>query len=434
MKKKQFLVIFLALAMLGTLVGCDLMPATEPTPVAEVPEVVQADESMVVAEGVVEPAEWNEVAYAVGGTVTEVLITEGDLVEEGQILARLDDAHQAAAVAQAEAGLDRAQARLAELEAGPRLQEIEAAQAAVEAAQAQLDRIQQGVRPEEIAPAEAALIVAQASLQKVLEGASEDLLIAARADIANAEAALRQAQFAYDRVKDQSDITARPESLQLQQATNAYEAAQARLSELKRGASAADVAIARGQIQQAQAQIDALQVPARSADVAAAQAEIRRAEAQLSLIEAGMRPETIAAAEADVAAAQAALAQAEVSLADMELRAPMSGTATDVRLEVGDQVAPGQPVFVLATLDQFYVRTTDLNELDVAKVAVGQAAVVSVDALPDREFDAAVREIALQANNYLGDVVYDVTLELTDPEASEALRWGMTAMVKIQTD
>jgi multidrug resistance efflux pump len=387
-----------------------------------------------VAEAVIEPAEWNEVAFASGGTVAEVLVEEGDVIEEGQLLARLDAVQQEAAVAQAEAGLRRAQARVDELKAGPRPQEIEAAKAAIEGAQAQLDRILQGVKPEEVAAAEASLGVAKASLQKVLEGASEQSLIAARADLANAEAQLQQAQAAYDRVKSEKDITARPESLALQQATHAYEAAKARLNDLKKGATSADVAIARAQVKQAQAQIDALEAPAQSADIAAAQAEIRRAEAQLALLEAGVRPETIAAAEADVTAAQAALDQAETALADMEMHALLAGTVTDVQIEVGDQVGPGQTLVVIAALDQFYVRTIDLVELDVARVNVGQPVVVTVDAFPEREFEGGVHEIALQAKDYRGDVVYDVTVKLSDPELSEALRWGMTAMVKIQTE
>jgi HlyD family secretion protein len=433
MKTKLFLGLLLALAAVALLTGCGTSSPPATAHADEVPVVAQADDE-VVAEAVVEPVKWNEAAFASGGTVAEVLVAEGDVVEEGQLLVRLDAAQQESAVAQAEAGLHRAQARLDELKAGPRPQEIEAAQAAIEGAQAQLDRIRQGVKPAEIAAAEASLGVAQASLEKVLEGASEEALIAARADLANAEAALQQAQAAYDRVKSEPDIGARPEALALQQATHAYEAARARLNELKKGATAADIAIARAQVQQAQAQIDALKAPAQSADIAAAQAEIHGAEAQLALLEAGVRPETIAAAEADVAAAQAALNQAKTALADMKMHAPLAGVVTGVQVEIGDQVGPGQALVVIATLDQFYVRTIDLVELDVARVTVGQPVVVTVDAFPDREFQGMIHEIALQAKDYRGDVVYDVTVELTDPELSEALRWGMTAMVRIQTD
>lgn len=430
----------IALISLVALAGCNAAlpgqdPAATAAPVAA-PTVASAPRTSgdIIAEGTLEPAHWNEIAYSVAGTVEEVLVAEGDMVEEGQILARLDSVYQKAALAQAEAGLSRAKAHLAELQAGPRTQEIEVAQTAIEGAKAQLERIQQGPRPEEIAPATAALGIAQASLQKVQEGASEDLLIAARADLANADAAVAQAQAAYDRVALQANVGELPQSLQLQQATNARQAAQARLDELSRGATAADIAIARRQVEQAQAQIDLLNAPTRSSDITAAQAEINRAVAQLNLLEAGARPETIAAAEADVASAQAALDQATRGLADRELRAPFAGTATDVRLKVGDQLAPGVPVVTLADLSRFFVRTDDLTELDIARVAVDQQVAVTLDALPGREFSGTVREISLEAGDHLGDVVYDVLIELSGDDGLDGLRWGMTAVANIDTN
>ena len=253
-----------ALISLLALAGCNTaLPGQEAAPAAAAPAAVPTAVTArasgdVIAEGAVEPASWNEIAYPVAGTVEEVLVAEGDLVEAGQILARLDSVYQQAALAQAEAGLRRAEARLEELKAGPRPQEVEVAQTAIEAAQAQLDRIQQDARPVEIAPAQAALGIAQASLQKVQEGASEDLLIAARADLANVDAAVAQAQAAYDKVALQPNVGELPQSLQLQQATNNRQAAQARLNEVSRGATAADLAIARRQVEQAQAQLDLL--------------------------------------------------------------------------------------------------------------------------------------------------------------------------------
>ena len=124
--------------------------------------------------------------------------------------------------------MSRAQARLTELKAGPRAQEIASVAAALDAASAQLARIQAPARAEALAAAQAELTAARATLQKVLEGSSQKQLIAAAAELANAEAAVRQAQAAYDRVQGDPNIGARPEALQLQQATNNYNAAAAR--------------------------------------------------------------------------------------------------------------------------------------------------------------------------------------------------------------
>jgi HlyD family secretion protein len=385
--------------------------ASQPTAEAaqELPPVKASQE--VVSDAVVVPVQSARLSLPVGGIVAEVLVAEGDAVEAGQVLLRLHAARQAASITQAEAQLRRAQSAVAELKAGPRPQEIESARATVEAA-------------------EAALAAAQASLQKVQEGPTEQQLIAARADLANAEAALQQAQAAYDRVKWEPDIQARPESLQLQQATNAYNAAQARLDALQTGPSAADMAAARAQVQQAQAQLDALKAPARTADVAAAEAEIRRAQAQLDTLLAGARPETIAAAEAEVAAADAALEQARIALAETELRAPFAGTVASLDVKAGELVAPGGLVVWLADLSAWQIETDDLTELHVVRVHVGDPVTINFDAIPDLELPGKVVRIEAVGQSKMGDITYTVIVK--PDQQDERLRWNMTASVVIE--
>ena len=104
-----------------------------------------------------------------------------------------------------------------------------------------------------------------------------------------------------------------------------------------------------------------------------------------------------------------------------------------VDIDVGDVVAPGQPVLVLATLDKLQAKTKDLTELDVVRVAVGRRAIVTVDALPGDKFEGVVSEIALQPGDFRGDVVYTVTVDLTQVTNSP-LRWGMTALVEIEAE
>ena len=83
------------------------------------------------------------------------------------------------------------------------------------------------------------------------------------------------------------------------------------------------------------------------------------------------------------------------------------------------------------SFDEIEIHTTDLTELDVGSVVEGQPAKVAVDALPESEFAGTVQEIALQGQDYRGDIVYKVTIVLDDQAQAEALRWGMTAMVEI---
>jgi len=100
-----------------------------------------------------------------------------------------------------------------------------------------------------------------------------------------------------------------------------------------------------------------------------------------------------------------------------------------VPVKVGDTVAAGQAVATLATLDQLRARTKDLTELDVVRLHEGQSVTVVADALPDVELAGTVARIELHAEDYRGDVVYPVTIDLDT--VPDELRWGMTALVEI---
>ncbi len=104
----------------------------------------------------------------------------------------------------------------------------------------------------------------------------------------------------------------------------------------------------------------------------------------------------------------------------------------EVTVDVGDTVRPGAVIVVLATLERLQARTADLTELDVARVAVGQAAVVTVDALPDLELRGRVARIDQQSVDYRGDVTYPIIVELD--EDARGLRWGMTALAEIEAE
>jgi HlyD family secretion protein len=395
---------------------------------AEPPAAQRADDRVVV-DGRVVPVQRADLSLATSGILAEVLVAEGDQVEAGQPLMRLQAAQQQAAVAQAQAQLTRTQARLAELKAGAQAQEIDAANAVLEQAQARLDRVQNGPLPAEADAARAALTEAQAALQGVLSGASGPQVIAAQAELANAEALQRQAQAAYDQVAGLADIGARPESAQLEQATNAVNAARARLADLNQGASASDVAVSRARVQRAQAQFDLLSA-ANPAAVAEAEAAVRQAQAQLALLEAGVRPETIAVAEAEVAAAQATLDQAKAALADSELRAPFAGTIAALTVNLGEQVAAGVPVVSLADLSRWQIETEDLTEFDVVGLKANDTVTLTFDALPDLAKDGVVNRIRPIGQDNRGDIVY--TLVIDPAQQDERLLWNMTAVVTIE--
>ena len=125
--------------------------------------------------------------------------------------------------------------------------------------------------------------------------------------------------------------------------------------------------------------------------------------------------------KSDTAGIRAALANAEV-------RAPFPGIITDLKLKVGEFAASGQPVVTIADNSKWVVKTTDLTEIDVVNITEGQPVTVTLDALPSVELSGNVLSISQNFSENQGDVVYEVTVLLTDQ--NPAMRWGMTAEVK----
>lgn len=380
----------------------------------------------VLADAKVVPVQRSNLNMAASGIVAEVAVREGDRVEAGDLLVKLDDAQARVAVAQAQANLARAQANLDRVRAGARSEDIAIAEAALQAAQAAYERLVNAAAPGNIRVAEAALARAQAEYNRLTQGPSEQILIAARAEVAAAEAQLNQARSAYNRIKDLPDAGMRPESLAMQQATIAYEAAQARLQDLLNGPTQAELAAAAAAVRQAQAQLEMMRNSMPS-DVTAAAAQVAQAQAQLDALKAGARPEEVAAAEAEVAAATAALQQALVALGNTELRAPFGGVVASVNVNVGEQVAPGQPVVQLADDSAWEIQTSDLTELDVVGVTPGKQVTITFDALPDLQLRGVVDRIRPIGQDNRGDTVYTVVVR---PERQdERLLWNMTAVV-----
>lgn len=434
---RRWIIIIIVLAVVG--VGAyyylntqGLLPqgvAATATPTPEPTLPAQQAPSQIVAEAVVLPKQSANLSLATGGIVAEVLVVEGDTVEAGAVIARLDNKRQVVAIAQAQARLENAQAALAQLVAGPLPEEIMAAEAAVDIANAQLTKLTETARQAEVVAAQAELGAAQTALQELLNGPKEGDLINARAELANAQAELNQARSAYNVVKWRNDVGALPESAAMQRATNGYEAAQARYNVLAAGADADQIADTQAQVQRARAELDRLQAPGTASDVSSAEAEVRRVEAQLAQLQAGARPEAIAAAKAQVTEAETALMQEQLALEETALRAPFAGTIAALDLKVGEQVAAGTPIVQLADLTAWEIHTEDLTELSVVNVTEGQRVSVTLDALPDLVLEGIVTRIKPLGENKQGDITYTViiTPQTTDPR----LRWNMTAVATL---
>jgi HlyD family secretion protein len=164
----------------------------------------------------------------------------------------------------------------------------------------------------------------------------------------------------------------------------------------------------------------------------------------------------VSRAEGEAAAARAAVAQSRASLEAVrtdlrktEIRSPISGVILVRSIE------PGQTVAATMTAPVLFIMAEDLkkmelhvsvDEADVGAVEVGQEASFTVDAFPNRRFNARITQVHFASSNTksasssssssasatsTGVVTYETVLEVDNPEL--LLRPGMTATAEIVT-
>jgi multidrug efflux pump subunit AcrA (membrane-fusion protein) len=171
---------------------------------------------------------------------------------------------------------------------------------------------------------------------------------------------------------------------------------------------------------------------ARDHDVSAAQ--VRSAREQLSLTREKYTPEDVQYAEAQVQQARATLRMAEANLGYATITAPMSGVVASVSTQQGETVTSGSaaaqaPTFVtIIDLARLQVDAY-VDETDIGKVRVGQEAIFSVDAFPDKEFGGKVTAIYPKALIQQNVVTYDVVIAIDNRQG--LLRPDMTANTTI---
>jgi len=355
-------------------------------------------------------------SFSSGGRVDEVLVEEGQVVEAGQALARLDADDLALQVAQAEAALAAAEAQLAQLLAPPQPERVAAQEASLRAMDSQVS-------------------AAAADRDRVAAGADEGQIAAAEAQVASATAQQKSAFDMHERTMECRTLTL-PDGSEMM----VCPALGAPEEQARYGLAVADasLAAAQAQLDELQGGADLEQLRAAQANVATAAAQRDAAQAQLDLLLAGATEAQIETAQASVDDALAALEQARLRLEKGTLTAPMDGTVTFLGVELGQIINANQPVVVLSDLAVMEVDVY-LDETDVVRVAVGQEAQVELDAFPGVETAGEVTYIASVAQSQSGVVLYPVTIRLTptDPSASSGqglpMRAGMTADVSIVT-
>ena len=208
----------------------------------------------------------------------------------------------------------------------------------------------------------------------------------------------------------------------------------------------------------AAAAADEAGVAEAEANLVAAQDAVRiardrvlQAQSSQKYAETGPQQVAIQKAKADQAAGQvnqskAALAQAKLNLSYCEIRAPLSGVVTTKSVEPGQNIAIGQALMTLVSLDDVWI-TANFKETQLQHMTKDQAVTIHVDAL-GRDFDGRVKQIGgatgselslFPPENATGNYVkvvqrIPVRIDLTKPDENKdhLLRPGMSVEPEVR--
>lgn len=393
MKHRKIELILFVLLVAGSLLLASCGSKTETQPTLE-PVNNRSFASKVSATGEVVPVQWSSLSMSMNGIVEEILVIEGQGVAAGQALIRLKGSEQREAALSA-ANLELISAKQAKKDL---YENLEAARAAAQA---------------RLAAANKALDKAEEKREgQAYRRGDQEQIDQAWANYILAQQAVDDAEDAFsifaDRPADDPD--------------RAY-----MLAKLAGSRQARDRTVAN--FNYLVELPDKLEVDEIDARVAVSRAEVLLAQKEVDDLKNGPNPDQLALVEARLKNAEKQVAAAQSALDDLTLKAPFSGTISKIYFRSNEWINPGQPAILLADLNTLQVETTDLSEIDVAQVALGNPVIITFDALPDVETEGAVTKIAPKSSEGSG-VNYTVTIEFS--EMPDGLRWGMTAFVDIQ--
>ncbi len=404
----------------------------------------------VIETGTLEPRKTVEVKSRVGGRVAKLLVDEGSVVRQGDLLAVIDPQETELQVKQTRAQLRGAQS-------ATRRTDVELAQRRVtvrtnlEKARSRLKDVQKelGIQPTltstTIRAAETSYNTAMQALNLLTTVTQPNDRAAAQKEDVDARAAFDQAQRELDR---RQGLLAKGYAAQreVESAKLERDVARTRMdnaaAKLRRLGPEQELEVkqANERVREAKANLDKatanrIQDDVKREEYRRALADVRDAEVALSdieALEAGREQQRAA-----VDQYQTLLRDSERQLGETEIRAPLAGIVTKRLVQEGELVASlgsfsaGTPVVRIEDRSAMVVKL-QVNEIDVAKLKVGMAAKVDVDALPGRPTSGKVSKIAPASTasgttSAGGDAVvkYDVEVQLDSSPAN--LKSGMSA-------
>ncbi|NDJ24121.1 efflux RND transporter periplasmic adaptor subunit [Nostoc sp. B(2019)] len=362
--------------VVGTTTAYNYVRGTSKEDIAQLTLPVEAKSVTlrITASGKVVPVQSVNISPKNPGVLAQLYVEQGDRIQQGQILARMDSANIDAQIRQYRANLTQSQAQLAQAVAGSRPPEIAQARARLAQAQAQLAAARAGNRPQEISQAQAQVDSAQAKVNYTSEQ-------------------VKRYEYLYQQGAEKKQL--------LDQAISEDKSAKAALEEARK-------------------RLSLVQSGTRQEEIDQRQAAVTEARAALVLLEDGTRPEEIVQRQAAVASAEAQLKGVQVQLEDTIIRAPFSGIVTQKYANVGSFVTPTTSASTSASATSSSIVAVarglevlaQVPEADIGRIKQGQQVEIVADAYPDQVFKGNVRLIAPEAVVEQGVTSFQVRVAL----------------------
>jgi HlyD family secretion protein len=343
-RKRKIIIAVAAAALVGIIIVVSILAGGKDEPEVTTVTVKMRPElrSTVTASGEVRPIQFINLTSEVAGRIEEIYVKEGQLVDRGTPLVRLDPTQLQSNEAAQAAALQAA------------LSDTQNARTQVIAAQNGVSTAQQG------------LTVAEASLAQ-----SRQQVVSSQTAVDRAQVDLNTAQRELKRTTElvESSVASRAE----------YDAARDRYEQ------------ARVALRTAQANLEAQKIGVEEAKARVNQQRVAVRNAQTSVVGA---QQSVRTSEARATQQQALLRGQGSQLSKATQLAPITGVIADIPSKVGQFAVAGlstTPLLTIADMSTVNVEVK-VDETQIADVEVGQKAKVKVDAFQDREIDGTVTQ------------------------------------------
>ena len=474
MQKKWIIVIAITVVVLvsgGLLLWGQLAKATKDE-ASSVPEIKTATvergdiEVTIDATGTIEPLNIIEVSSKASGKILELTVEEGDYVEQDAVIARIETTYVSADLDQADADLRAAEARLEQSKINIELQkeqtaiQIKQAEEKLAETKKQIELLREQIRIEHItnrrqlSDAENSHTMAQLRYNLLTsETVREEDKKRAEASVVQAKANLELAEREYNRKQQlfekkyisKSDLDA--VETQRDSAKAQHESAVQQAELVKQPASPEELELSQAEIKRAGYAVDAAneqieKEKSRDLEIKIQEYRITQARDALSLAIANkkqidLKEKDLESSNAQLKRSTSAFQLAQESYDDTVIRAPLSGTILERRVEEGQVIvssfggggrggsvsSEGQVLVTMADLKKVYV-ATEVDETDIGKVKVGQPVAITIEAYPDQPLQGEVLRIAPQGQVIQNVTTFKVIIEIKNTRSREQGRWG----------